>query len=347
LEVIMRFSKKLSILVATATLGLVACGSDDVGNEPSAEQGLAAAIAALPNDVTEKAAALDALSARYGNAPLLLAALRDFSAENTPGLLKRVEQADGRFVTFIEFEDGALAYMDGGPRVLPSLVSEFGLEGATMAELWEALIPNEPVPESLIAAALEPTTEVVVDVAAPDAATHVLPEAQLVTPSVPSESNPINTRAFTEDQFVLAGGCSLKTAPGGPNLPNQVTHSPMCEPVWGGSLTATLTSFQHRTRTTNEGPTIINVQIARSGSAQTLAPVPKDHWLNTHFLVPITCRNCGSGCYRCEHRAVPWNVQVLNGDGDLYRIGGLWMNSTEMRLDTQPWCWGAACDPVR
>lgn len=336
----MRCSKYVGILLATAALGLVGCGSDDGGSEPSEARGLAAALAALPSDVAEKADALDALSARYGNDPLLLAALRDFAAENTPGLLKRVERADGRFVTFIELDDGGVAYMDGGPRELPSLVSELGLAGATVAELWEALVPNEQVPESLVAAAVEPVAEVVVDAVAPD----VLPEAQPGTPSTPSQPPSFSTRAFTEDQFVLAGGCSLATEPGGPSLPKQVTHSPMCVTNTSGQLNVTLTSFQNRTRTSNEGPTIINVQISRSGSAQTLAPVPKDHWLNTHFLVPITCRDCGWNCRRCEHRAVPWNVTVLNAETDVFRMGGLWMNTTEARRDTQPWCWGAACN---
>jgi hypothetical protein len=325
---------------ASAT-ALTGCGAEPDAVPPS--QSLEEALADLPGDFEGRAAALDELHGRFIGDPRLAAAQREFEAENTPGLLRRVEAEDGRFVSFVEVDGGGLV-IEGGPRPLTPLTAELGLTQADPAELWRALLPNEPVPTSLVSA-----RETVAPASAESEGSEALEEGiSLGSPFVPAASEShggIGTtrEALTENQFIAAGGCAIQPTPTGAVFGEQVPNSPYCAPSRSGDGWVALRSAEVRTRINVFSGGIVNLKISRDGSAVAFVGVQLNWWFNLRYFnndhkvtrcSGIFTRTCSVSW---EPTPSLWRADLLNASGDGYHFSGVWFNQIDSRADTQPW----------
>jgi hypothetical protein len=341
---------------------LSACGA-----APEAEPGggsLEAELARLPQDFHGRAAALDQLYSRFAGDPRLDVALREFEAANTSGTLKRMAIGDGRFASFVELEGGGAMFVEGGPRSLPSLINELGLQDAEPAELWRALFRDEPIPESLAggtwassaidSSASTGAEEVTVD----RSAEEILQPLQPFEAFRASSDGDIGTRreAHSLDGFLLGGGCAITPTPSGAAFGQQHPSSPHCpEAPSTGNGALALQSKEMRIRMDVFSGGLVNLQFSKNGTTVATALVQNHQWANHRLVNGTTCQNvcstswspskCGGAhkipCRICTNKCsvstVLWRVDVLNAVGDGYNIGGTWFNVPDTRPDTQPW----------
>jgi hypothetical protein len=332
----MNLKALFGLSLCTCATALTGCGSEPDAAPPS--QSLEEALSNLPDDLEARAAALDELFTRFEGDARLMDAQRELEADATPGLLRRVEREDGRFVSFVEIDGGGVV-IEGGPRSLPPLTAELGLADAAPAALWRALLPNEPAPSSLEGAWDE---------------NHVFAPATgeegtwLGSPFVPAanESNDgVGTarQGLTENQFLVAGGCAIQPTPSGAVFQDQVPNSPYCGPSSSGDGAVALRSAEVRVRLNVFSGALVNLKISRDGSAVAFVGVQRDYWANQrHFNNDHKVTKC-SGIFSrtCTITWEPtpslWRVDLQNASGDGYHLGALWFNEIDSRADAQPW----------
>jgi hypothetical protein len=347
----MALRKFLSIpLVSLVALGGCSAGVETTDENESLEQ----ALENLPEGLDERAAALDDLHSRFAGDPRLDAALRRFEADFTPGLLRRLDMPDGRFVVFVELENGGAMFGEGGPRELPSLVSELGLDDAEPADVWRALLPSEAVPDSVAGTWSENHGGPVIDPSQPKAepGEAVMQLGQpLASLSDETSDNLGTTREpiiLTEDGFIRAGGCAISPTRSGTPFGKQVPHSPMCAPSITGNLAAALVSREMRTHTNVVSGGLVRLQFSLSNSVYAVVDLGVGAWFNSRSIAPSHCETTGGdcipyvGCFSSTTRCgiidpALHRVDVLNAGGDGYHIGGTWFNSPDSRADAQPW----------
>lgn len=334
-----------------AALAAIACSGGEGTEGTTSPQVL---LEQLPAEPQARADALDRLATDYPEDPQVIQAVREFAAQQVQGLSRTVDFDGGRSVTFSVVGDSVIV-AQSGPSDIQSIVAERGLEGLSPAELWQRLLPDEPVPEVLADGGAAQTD----GVAAPPLTSQTselggtapsTTGTDAIAPGASDEVGVIRQAYSTSpDDFAsYHGGCSTSPTLGGSPYPNVVGYYCLSNAYTGHVWTA-YNSGQARWRVDSvSGGFYVNIY--RNGVLKFQSWLNSGYWINihafaTHKKQPNVCCGwlipgvlCGAWCSQPDTYAVEYlRLETSSDSGDTMRVGGIYFNDVwDTRTDTQP-----------